>query len=275
MRKVACYVPGARFPSISVTGEECALGCPHCAGRPLAAMLPARTPGKLSEIASKLADDGAIGFLLSGGCSADGILHLDGFLDAIRSIKSTTNLKINAHVGLPRASDAARLAGSGIDSFSITYPMSDRIGRQVLLVDDAMARYREAFTALSGAGAKVIPHALLGLGSCDEDISGMEAIGEDPPGSLVAIAFIPLEGTPLGAMAPTPDSRIIEPLKFARAIMPGTKLVLGCMRPRGKLEMERFLVENILDGIAMPAVRTARNGKTSFETVEGCCAVHL
>jgi lipoyl synthase len=275
MRKVCCYMPGGRFPSISVTGARCGLGCPHCAGHPLAAMLPAETPARLTEIAGRLADDGAVGFLLSGGCSSDGILHFDGYLDAIKTIKGSTDLRINAHVGFPRRGDAAKLADSGIDSFSITFPMSDRIGKQFLLVDDAIARYRESSTALSGAGAKVIPHALLGLGDPQEDIRGIEILGEDPPRSLVAIAFIPLKGTPLESKPPTSEHRIIESLKVARAIMPDTKLVLGCMRPRGNLEMERFLIENILDGIAMPAIREVRSEKASMEIVEGCCAVHL
>jgi len=275
MRKVSCYRPGPRFPSISVTGAHCGLGCPHCAGRPLGAMLPAETPDRLCEIAGRLADDGALGFLLSGGCSVDGVLHIEGYLDAIKTIKSTTDLKINAHIGFPRSGDTAKLAGSGIDSFSITYPVSDRIGAQSLLVGNAVARYGEAYAALSDAGAKVIPHALLGLGSLQEDIRGIELLGEDHLRSLVVIAFMPLKGTPLESKPPTPEAHIIESLKVARDVMPEAKIVLGCMRPKGRPEMERFLIENILDGIVMPASRALDPEKVSIEAVEGCCAIHL
>jgi uncharacterized radical SAM superfamily protein len=277
MRTVSCYRPGPRFPSISITGPRCDLGCPHCAGRPLAAMLPAETPKRLCEIAGRLADDGALGFLLSGGCAADGVLHLDGYLEAIRSIKETTNLKINAHIGFPRKEEADRIAGSGIDSFSVTYPMSDGIGSKTLLVDDAVARYGETSAALRDAGAKVIPHALLGLGDQEEDIQGIEAIAEDSPQSLVVIAFVPLRGAPLGGREPTAESRIVESMERAHDLMPGTKLVLGCMRPKGRPAMEAELIESVLDGIAMPSIRAEKilASKIALEKVEGCCAIHL
>jgi len=277
MRTVSCYRPGSRFPSISVTGPRCELGCPHCAGRPLAAMLPAETPARLCETAGRLADDGALGFLLSGGCAPDGVLHLDGYLEAIRSIKETTDLKINAHVGFPREQEAIRIARSGIDSFSITYPMSDSIGRGSLLVEDAVARYEETSAALRGAGAKVIPHALLGLGSREEDIRGIEILAEDPPRSMVVIAFVPLRGTPFGGREPTAESRIAGATEKARSLMPDTKLVLGCMRPKGGAQMEAKLIEEVLDGIAMPSVRAEGSlaGKVVLEKVEGCCAIHL
>jgi len=278
MRKVSCYRPGPRFPSISITGARCELGCPHCAGRPLSAMLPAETPERLCEIAGRLDADGALGFLLSGGCAPDGVLHLEAYLDAIKHIKRTTGLRINAHVGFPREREAAMLASSGIDSFSITYPMTDGIGKRFLAVGDAMARYREASEALAGAGAgKVVPHALIGLGDPREDAQGIKALAEEPPRSLVVIAFIPLRGTPLEGKEPAQESRIIGSLELARELMPGTKLVLGCMRPRGRIEMERHLIETVLDGIAMPAVGTAAAlaGKVHISDVEGCCAVHL
>jgi len=47
------------------------------------------------------------------------------------------------------------------------------------------------------------------------------------------------------------------------------------MRPKGRPEMERFLIENILDGIVMPASRALDSENASLEVVEGCCAIHL
>lgn len=278
MRKVACYRPGPRFPAISVTGARCELACPHCAGRPLAAMLPAETPARLCEIAKRLDADGAVGFLLSGGCSPDGILHLAPFLDAIRSIKRTTGLKINAHVGFPRENEAADLVSTGIDSFSITFPMSDEIGGRCLSVPRAMDRYRETSRSLMSAGAeRVVPHALIGLGSQAEDAAGIRTLAEEPPRSLVVIAFMPLRGTPMEYERPTEEARMVDSLELMHDLMPRTKLVLGCMRPRGRPEMERGLAERILDGIAMPAFRasTIDAEKISLEEVEGCCATHL
>jgi len=278
MKKVACYRPGPLFPAISITGARCELACPHCAGRPLSAMLPAETPDRLVEIARKLEADGAHGFLLSGGCSLDGVLHIDAFLDAIKEIKNSTHLKINAHVGFPGKYEAHAIASSKIDAFSVTYPMSDEIGRRYLSIAGAMKRYSDTVHALKSGGAKkIVPHAILGLGDYGQDISGIRSLAMDPPKSLVVLGFMPLKGTPMEGNPPASEAHMIGSLTLMHEFMPNTKLVLGCMRPRGRQETELMLSERVLDGIAAPSFNTegALPGKVSFENVEGCCAVHL
>jgi uncharacterized radical SAM superfamily protein len=278
MKRVACFRPGPMFPAISITGARCELACPHCAGRPLSAMMPAETPERLLEIARKLAADGAHGFLLSGGCSPEGVLRLDAYIDAIKEIKSTTNLKINAHVGFPRKREAHAIASSKIDAFSVTYPMSDSIGRRYLSVAGAMGRYSETVDALKASGArKVVPHILLGLGDPEEDLEGIRDLSMDPPKALVVLDFIPLRGTPLEGRRPASEAHVIGSFVLMRELMPDTKLVLGCMRPRGRQETEIFLAEQVLDGIAAPSFKTEGlpPGRISFENIEGCCAVHL
>jgi hypothetical protein len=247
-------------------------------GQPLSSMLPAKTPEKLCEIAAEIAEKGALGFLLSGGCNSESVVDLDPYLDAIRSIKRGTNLKINAHIGFPRADAVRRMVASGIDAFSVTYPASDRVGKGFLRTEGAVERYDETVKALAGEGAgKIVPHILLGIGTPDEDARAVENISMEPPTSLVVIAFRPIRGTPLERARPTPDSRIIEPIELARELMPDTKIVLGCMRPRGRIEMEKYLVENLLDGIAMPAGGLAESlsSSISLERAPGCCAVYL
>jgi len=277
MKTVSCYFPGPRFPSVSVTGPRCGLECPHCMGLPLSTMLPAETPDALLSLANKLSADDALGFLLSGGCGADGAVPLGGFSDAIRSIKDATDLKINAHVGYPRREAVDRLVDSGIDAFSVTFPMSDEIGKRYLGIDDALSRYEETSQGLRDLGARVVPHALIGLGVQDEDVAGLSALASYSPKSVVVIVFIPLRGTPLSAAPAVPDARIVETLAFARSAMQHANLVLGCMRPRGKIEMEARLIEGSLDGIVMPSTAALRavSGKVALERFEGCCALYL
>jgi len=277
MKTVSCYFPGPRFPSISVTGPRCGLECPYCMGLPLSTMLPAETPTALLSLADKLSDDDAFGFLLSGGCGADGVVPLAGFSDAIRSIKDTTHLKINAHVGYPSREAVSRLVDAGIDAFSVTFPMSDEIGKRYLGIDNALARYEETADALRGLGAKVVPHALIGIGDQTEDVAGLSTIASYNPESLVVIVFTPLRGTPLSTASAPPYARILETLAFARSAMQRTNLVLGCMRPRGKTEMEARLIEESLDGIVMPSTAAVKavSGKVTLERREGCCALYL
>lgn len=247
-------------------------------GQPLSSMLPAETPERLCEVAASLAEEGALGFLLSGGCNSESIVDLEPYLDAIASIKRGTDLKINAHIGFPRADSVRRMVASGVDAFSVTYPTSDRVGREFLRTEHAVERYEETVKALADEGAsKVVPHLLLGIGTSEEDAKAVESISTEPPASLVVIAFRPIKGTPMAGVRPTADSRIIAPIELARELMPDTKIVLGCMRPRGRVEMEKHLVENLLDGIAMPAGGLAKSisSSTILKKAPGCCAVYL
>jgi len=277
MKIVNCYFPGARFPSVSVTGSDCDLRCPHCAGLSLSAMLPAKTPEALLSLARKLSDDGALGFLLSGGCNSYGVVPLRRFIGAIRSIKEETGLRINAHIGYPGREDLRELVGTGVDSFSITFPMSDRIGSEVLGIENALSRYDETTNGLLEAGGRFVPHALVGLGSEQEDIAGLERLASHEPKSLVVIAFIPMKGTPLSGASSSADDGIVRRLASARDLMPRANIVLGCMRPRGRVELEKTLIEEFLDGIVMPnaAALRALSGRVSAKRFEGCCAVYL
>ena len=277
MKTVSCYFPGPRFPSVSVTGSRFGLECPHCMGLPLSTMLPAETPDVLLSLANKLSDDDALGFLLSGGCGADGVVPLARFSDAVRSIKDATHLKINAHVGYPRREAVDGLVDAGIDAFSVTFPMSDNIGKRYLGIDNALSRYEETVDSLQNLGARVVPHALVGLGDQTEDVAGLSALASYNPKSLVVIVFTPLRGTPLSTAPALPDARIVETFAFARSAMQRANLVLGCLRPRGKTEVEVRLIEESLDGIVMPSTAALRavSGKVALERYEGCCALYL
>jgi len=278
MRTVRCFFLGKEFPAISITGSECAIGCPHCMGQPLKGMLSAKTPDRLIEIANELDSKKSIGLLLSGGCDLDGVLPIGRFVDAIRRIKDSTNLRINIHPGFPRSSDSVLLASLGVDAFSINYPLTDEIAYRYMGIRNGSARFRETVESLRNNGARrVIPHVLIGLGEPDEELRGLKELREFSPSSIVFIAFFPLRGTPLSSKMPVPPERIYDTVMSAREIFPTSNLVLGCMRPKGYHEMEIALISEALDGIVMPskkAISTRYPGIT-IEKFKGCCSLYL
>lgn len=278
MRVVRSFRLGSRFPAISITGSHCDLDCPHCAGRPLAGMLNADSPEKLLEMASRIESAGGTGFLLSGGCDSDGMLPIGPYLSAIQSIKNGGRLKINAHVGYPRDENAGGLVRSGIDVFSLNFPVSDDVGFRIMRVPRAVDRYFEAFDSLREQGArKVVPHILIGLTDLEEEIRGLEMLRADPPVSMVVIAFFPLLGTPMRDAPPTEEGHIVEFVKASRSILPDTKIALGCMRKRGNHRMESLLMQELVDGIVMPSRKAIASAQKSIviEELEGCCALYL
>ncbi len=278
LKEVSCYHPGRLFSAISITGARCALQCPHCMGRSLSSMTPAENPQKLVDLAYALADRGALGFLLSGGFDSHGSLPVGNYIDAIRRIKETTQLRINAHIGYPHRGDIESLVRSGIDVYSINFPMGDRVGEEYLRIENAMAKYKKTVDGLVNAGAeKVIPHALIGLSEIEEDLKGMSILAKNPPEALVIIAFVPKRDTSLASRSPTSATRIISTLEQVRLQMPDTTLVLGCMRPRGQLSAEEYIIDNLIDGIVLPSRSVQRKvaDRVLFKHLDGCCALYL
>jgi len=278
MKTVRCFIPGRSFPAVSVTGSECDLCCPHCMGHPLSNMLPAETAEKLLAIADRLENENAIGFLLSGGCDSSGALPIKGHLEAISSIKANTSLKINAHLGYPDPKNVPDIVSTGIDVFSVTYPINDNIGKEIFMVPEALARYNETHKALEREGAKkIVPHVLVGLADIEDELEGIRRLEQFHPRSLVILTHIPLRNTPLGERSPPENDHIIRFVSECREILSDTKLILGCMRNRGQIDIERYLIENYLDGIVMPDRRLSALTLNNIEIEElgGCCALYL
>ena len=82
------------FPTISITGNACALNCKHCGGKVLETMHPALTPQELFEVGAKLKRNGAKGVLVSGGCLPDGSVPLDDFVSVLGRFKSELGLTV-------------------------------------------------------------------------------------------------------------------------------------------------------------------------------------
>jgi len=278
-KSVECFYPGASFPSISTTGSACALNCKHCGRKYLEGMIPATTPEDLLQVADALAERGASGFLLSGGLDASGRVRLDAFEDAIREIKSTTELKINAHIGLTPRREIERLVGCGIDSFSVDVYGSDETIREVLGLNATVDDYLRVVKDLveSGAG-NVAPHVCAGIhgGALRGETNAIERLSAIAPSTLVLIALIPTRGTAFEGIDPVSGAGMVSLISKARSELPDTKLLLGCMRPKRDRSWELSAVKAGLDGIVLPSETTLSELRGEGFTVKKrsvCCAL--
>lgn len=278
-RTVECFYPGRSFPAISVTGRACALNCKHCAGRYLEGMIPATTPEDLMAVAEAIAERGANGFLLSGGNDQTGKVGLSGFCGAIKEIKATTDLRINAHIGLSSAEEIGRLVESGIDSFSVDVYGSDETVFEVLGLRASSEDYLKVVDDLQRAGAPVVaPHICVGIhgGKMRGELEAVSRLARLTPQVLVLISLIPTRGTEYESVPAPSDEAMMSVLRSAKAELPGTKVVLGCMRSKLNRHSETELVRAGLDGLVLPAPSTVHALQAEGFTLKKrsvCCSM--
>ena len=160
-----CYYPGEKFPAISITGDECALNCKHCGQHYLKQMQSANTPEQLKTLCIELAQNGANGILISGGCDANGSVPLENFMDIIAAIKRETNLIVNVHTGLiADIQTAQRLANTGADVASVDIVGDTETIQEIYGLDKTPNDYRLTLSFLfEGSIPNIVPHICIGL----------------------------------------------------------------------------------------------------------------
>ena len=262
MKVLTAYYPDRKFPAFSVTGRNCRQQCSHCRGRFLKGMIPV-TPEDLVSTAEKYYNQGAEGFLLSGGCDEHGRVPVMPFLNAIKKIKAETNLKINIHTGFLSRPEALELISAGIDCFSIDIVRDREVIKKCLNLDVSPHKYEETLEALEGS-AKIVPHVCTGLQSAEGEQKSLELISKFEVSSIAVLGLIPARDS----------ERMIS--FVSEAVKTGRPVTIGCMRPRGNVPLEIGCVEAGASAMAAPNHMTLEilkeRGWTVIEKSE-CCAL--
>jgi uncharacterized radical SAM superfamily protein len=275
--QVGCSQP--KFPTISVTGNSCALGCVHCGGKVLETMHSAETPEKLFAIAEKLKLEGAVGCLVSGGCLPDGSVPLDEFAPVLGRIKRELGLTVTVHTGIVNAKTANSLKEAGVDAALIDVIGSDYTIRHVLNLDVTTNYYEHSLRALSDAELRFVPHVIVGLqdGKLGGEFEALTMIRRFELSALVVIAFMPIRGTVMEHVKPPSPVDVARVVAAARLMFPTTPLSLGCMRPkaRHRAETDVLALKAGVDGMAFPseeAVTYAQSRGIEVGVSPYCCS---
>lgn len=267
------------FPTISVTGNTCALNCKHCGGRVLETMNPALSPDELFDLGTELKHNGAKGVLVSGGCLPDGSVPLDEFVSTIEKFKLMLGLTVFVHTGIIGQATALKLKNASVDAALIDVIGSSQTVEKIYNLKVTVQDYADSLVALEDAGLSIVPHVIVGLneGKLDGELRALQMIQKVKPSALVIIAFMPIHGTAMAKVAPPQPVDIAKVAMLARLMFPETPLVLGCMRPKGKSRSETdvLALKAGVDAVAFPsevAVEYAKNKgyKTAFSSY--CCA---
>ena len=267
------------FPTISVTGDSCALNCKHCGGKVLETMHPALSQNELLDLGTKVKHNGAKGVLVSGGCLPNGSVPLDEFVPVLEKFKRMLGLTVFVHTGIIGRAAAFALKSAGIDAALIDVIGSAQTVEKIYNLKVTVQDYADSLIALKDAGLPLVPHVIVGLneGRLDGELQALQMIQKVKPSALVIIAFMPIHGTAMAKVAPPQPFDIAKVLTLARLMFPETPLVLGCMRPKGKnrSETDVLAVKAGVDAVAFPseaAIEYAKSKgyKTTFSSY--CCA---
>lgn len=271
-----------RFVSVSVTGTECALACEHCGTRALEGMtaLP-RFDGSLFDLCCELAERGARGLLVSGGCDKHGRVPLLRYIPDLIRARRELGFIVRVHPGLPDEETAAALAEADVDGAMLDIIGDDATIREVYHLNATTADYEAALERLDRHNVPAVPHIILGLhfGQMRGERTALEMIARHARKFLVLVILSPLTGTPMMGVTPPPAAESAAFFALARRALPATPIMLGCARPMGriKIEIDRAAIDAGLNGIAYPAegvvaYACARGLAPKF--VDACCGVN-
>jgi uncharacterized radical SAM superfamily protein len=267
------------FPTISVTGNTCALNCKHCGGKVLETMHSAMTPEKLLELGLKLKKNGAKGCLVSGGCLPDGSVPLDDFVPVLKRFKRELGLTVFVHTGIIKQETAFTLKEAGVDAALIDVIGSSETIEKIYNLKVTIQNYANSLKVLQEAKLNIVPHVIVGLndGKLDSEIQALQMILKIKPSALVIIAFMPINGTAMAKTPPPKPADISKVTALARQMFPETPLILGCMRPKGRSrgETDVLALKAGVDAIAFPSeegVEYAKNKGYNTVFSSYCCA---
>jgi uncharacterized radical SAM superfamily protein len=268
------------FPTISITGDSCALNCKHCGGKVLTTMQPAITPESLFGMCSNFKQSGAVGCLISGGCLSDGSVPLKPFMAEIARVKRELVLTVFVHTGIVNLETAILLKEAEVDAVLFDVVGSQEIINKIYRLNNiTVPDYAQSLDALQRTGLNFVPHVLVGLNqdNLEGEYAALHMISKTKPSAVVIIAFMPLYGTEMANINPAQPHDIARVIASARVMFPKTPLVLGCMRPKGtmRIAIDILALKAGVDAIAFPspqAIDFAEKQHWSVSFSPYCCA---
>ena len=272
-----------KFPSVSMSGNSCMLNCKHCNHSYLDDMHNLTKPEELLKSCRRFAGEGAVGFLLSGGCDKNGeMLNLRKLLPVVNQIKSETDLIIKLHTGLVDKKLAKDIVNAGVDVASVEVVGSDETIQEIFDFNAIVNSYADTLQNLEAAGMPhIVPHVCIGLhyGELKGEFHALEMVKNFcDPSLLVLIIFRPTKGTILEHCKIPSVEDVETVVGKAKEMFPKKDVSLGCIRPRAKFreEIELAALKAGATRMEIPSKNTLKYAKEmgyTIKKINACCAL--
>ena len=245
-----------RVPSISVSGSQCSLNCEHCSGKLLETMISATTPEALWDACKKVKDRGGKGCLISGGSTPRGNTPMERFIPTIKRVKKELGIDVVVHTGVVYPDTVEGLRDAGIDGAMLDIIGSDETLREIYHLDLTADVFDKSMELLEDNGIPMMPHIVVGLhhGKLLGEMNAIKMIAKYKPSSIIVVAFMPLDMTPMENVTPSSPMDIARVVLATRLAMPDQPVILGCARPHGehRRETDKLCLKAGVNGIAYP-----------------------
>lgn len=272
-----------KFPSVSMSGNSCALSCKHCNHTYLNDMQSLTKPDELLNSCRRFADEGAVGFLLSGGCDKNGeMINLRKLLPVVKQIKKETDLVVKLHTGLVDKKLAEDIVAAGVDIASVEVVGSNETIQEIFDFNATVDSYADTLQNLEAAGMPyIVPHVCIGLhyGELKGEFHALEVIKNFcDPSLLVLIIFRPTKGTILEQCKIPSVDDVSTVVEKAKELFPEKDVSLGCIRPRAKFreEIELAALRAGVTRMEIPSKNTLRCANEmgyTIKKIHACCAL--
>jgi len=273
------FTPGHNFPSLSVTGSNCDLNCEHCSKKYIQQMKDISTEDKLKSVFSELLKRNAKGCLISGGCDSNGKVPILKFKHLLINFRKNSNLIFNFHTGLVSEEDIQNLIEIQPNVISFDFTMDDEVIKNIYHLNKTKYDYMKVFETFKKYNLNVVPHITIGLnfGYVKNELEALKYLQKFQHDLIVFIILIPPKNH---KFIKTKLEDIKAVLTFARLLYPTVELSLGCMRPRGKenIEIEKVAIDCGINRIVIPSkdiLKYIENKGYIIHEFDACCAIPL
>ncbi len=165
-----------------------------------------------------------------------------------------------------------------MDVFSIDIVQDEEVITNVFHLATGKEKYPETLDALELAGAKsIVPHICVGLGSEAGEIRSLELISKFMPSAMIVLVLMKGPMFPGGGTSKTMDNRVVDIVSRSSNML-SCPTLLGCMRPRGRWELEVACIKAGAQGVVSPSSRTLEWAKGSGYDIaveRTCCSLYL
>lgn len=266
--KPLAFIPGDKYPSISITGDKCWLLCSYCRGKYLKQMIHIYSPDELREIAREIILKGGYGLLVSGGFTRQGYLPIKPYLPVINEIKKKYDLIISIHPGFIDRDTMILLRDIGVDIVDYELILDKTILSIRKHLNITIKQHIKHYIDMIEYGPPhIVPHIPIGFTANDKWIyRAIDMLSEIEPENTVFLISMNSDMKII--------DRVINILRYARTRLNGI-ISLGCMRPfKLKAILDKIVIEEeLVDRIVNPLKKHIR--EYELKIIETCCSVPI